>query len=471
MTNGDLDASGRPLPDGPSADLGRFPKWRTFAEGRRLLGLVRIHDVFYFVSRPEVRQAIASLETDHEHVSARPIHPGLLAGRLSEKPFVVLVDDAGIQFLDLPRFRRENPSGLVVLLATSLFIGCAPPHEAEVKHPYVAKADLVFYVGGTDRECSCTVRAALRCAEDLINLRYGPWARRFLFLVVDDEPRWFSEFLPVLYGIIGYRAAVFVARTYEEATRAFEGLQDDIICLITDVFIPRRNILGAHGVDLVDLVSERAPRIPIVVASKAEEAKKLSDVFLLPKGDPEALGVLSRYVKDFAGFDKFLFFDNGGQLIAAASSLAELRNVIAGLDLGILERYAARDYFSTWLYMHGFRELADLLQPRQERGDALRETLLRRIDQQLESVARERFEFLTQGGGVAVTAGNLEELERCIATVDLPTLQFNSELDWFSTWLMRRGHAALADALRPIHGNGEALRQQLLDKVRRHAGR
>lgn len=35
-------------------------------------------------------------------------------------------------------------------------------------------------------------------------------------IIDDDEPRWFSQFLPVLYNIIGQRADVKLTRTYEE---------------------------------------------------------------------------------------------------------------------------------------------------------------------------------------------------------------------------------------------------------------
>ena len=37
---------------------------------------------------------------------------------------------------------------------------------------------------------------------------------------------------------------------------------------------------------------------------------------------------------------------------------------------GILEKYGEKDKFSTWLYMHSYRELGDRLRPRKEPGPA-----------------------------------------------------------------------------------------------------
>jgi len=71
---------------------------------------------------------------------------------------------------------------------------------------------------------------------------------------VDDEPSWPSQFLPILYNIIGQRADVKITRTYEENTTVHvrvedealiredyreNGYGDQVVCLITDILFPK----------------------------------------------------------------------------------------------------------------------------------------------------------------------------------------------------------------------------------------
>jgi hypothetical protein len=154
-----------------------------------------------------------------------------------------------------------------------------------------------------------------------------------------------------------------------------------------------------------------------------------------------------------------------GQFAGRASNLKELRDEVARLPVEVLELYAGRDYFSTWLYMHGFGGLGDLLRPRQDRGQELREVLLQSIDRELEDVARQPFIFLDDEGRTVAEAWSLAELAGQIRKIDIATLESYSHIDGFSTWLMRKGYTRLADELRPLHTEGEELRERILRLV------
>jgi len=80
---------------------------------------------------------------------------------------------------------------------------------------------------------------------------------------------------------------------------------------------------------------------------------------------------------------------------------------------------------------------------------------------------KEPLRFINKNGMPIYEAGTLEELVNAVHLMDHETLEFYSQKDGFSTWLMRKGYAELADELRPIYGKGEELRKRLLEIVGR----
>jgi len=437
-------------------------------DGMRILNRCRLTKI-YVCGNPKLRAAALDAGNELPWANVRSVpHEDLVAGRkISDGHFVLLVDYQSSGFDD-EEFRNNNPNAVVVLLAASRFIGSMPPREAEGAYPYVKKADFVFYFDDTENALGRVIPAAIRCAEDRINIEKYSVEKRFVFLVVDPEPRWFSQFLPALYRIIGQRADVAIARTYEKAEEFMRLHGDKIVCLITDTQIPRAGAMGPHGRELASFAKSEYPRFPVIIASESEEAGTVRDTALvISRMDTDSLGRLERCVRDFTGMGDFLVYD-GNELKARASTLAELRDVVAKLQTELLESIASHDYFSTWAYMHGFNELGDFLRPRQDRGEMLRDVLVRHIDNALLKAENERFEFKGEDGRVAATAGSARELAARIAEADISIIELCSNTDAFSTWLMRKGHNGLADDLRPLHGEGEALRRELLEIFARH---
>jgi hypothetical protein len=330
------------------------------------------------------------------------------------------------------------------------------------------------------------VLSAIRAAEDLINIKQDSTLRRFIFHVVDDEPRWFSQFLPLLYGIIGQRADVMISRTYEESlyflfgveeeskicleSRLSRGYGDDVVCLITDVFFPKGEELQSDaGRDLIRIVNKHLPRIPIIIASKAKEAQELCDLgFVLPKGDPGSLQKLREYILNFTGIGDLVLFDEEGREFRRARNIHEicaiLRDAEQDTETGrrlrtILECYGEKDKFSTWLYMHSFRELGDRLRPRKSHGRELVTLLKRNLQREISRL--ERTPLLMGPMKIA----NLADLLSALRSLRPETIQPYSDNDIVSSWLDRRGYSELAEDLRPVHGSGEELRRTLVEIV------
>ena len=156
------------------------------------------------------------------------LRPRLRCSALSsDEPTVFLFDDTGLAISDTESVRRQNANAVLVLLSFQPFVQCSPPHAARLKYPYTQKADLVFAVSRQEFAPRKILPSVVHAAEDRLNIGRPSDVRRFIFHIVDDEPRWFSQFLPVLYGIIGQRADVMITRTFEESLVFLFGVEEE----------------------------------------------------------------------------------------------------------------------------------------------------------------------------------------------------------------------------------------------------
>jgi hypothetical protein len=328
--------------------------------------------------------------------------------------------------------------------------------------------------------------SAVRCAEDLLNIERYSEARRYIFLLVDDEPRWFSQFLPVLYNIIGQRADVKVARTFEEALNFLFGVAqeseiedngyqsmghgDDVVCLIADIFFPKgKDLRSDAGKDLIQVVKKYYPRIPVIVASKAKEAYDLKETaFILPKGDPGSLQTLQQYILDFTGLGDFLIQDMIGKEVYRIKDIYQMNEVLTEAKKQseqaqrlreILEMYGGKDAFSTWFYMHGFRDLADEIRPKHGKGMDLLRELIEPIETEISHL--QSMPLVIGEEKVFTPRDLLGVLEK----VNPRMIQDLSNNDAFSTWLDRKGYTELAEEIRPIHGSGDRLKRALTRSI------
>ncbi len=453
----------------------------------RIINPVRIERAFIFAAEADIREAKAALGERVPWLQAEIIDdPQAAMSRLTDDASVFLVDDTGLAIVDADKIHAANTNSVVALLSYQTFVQCSPPQAAALKYPYTTKADLVFAVTREEFAPRKIISEVIRAAEDLLNINKYSTARRFIFHLVDDEPRWFSQFLPVLYGIIGQRADVMITRTYEESLKFLFGVEnesqiyekdyrssghaDDVVCLITDIFFPKGNDLqSGAGRDLIRLVNKYYPRIPVIIASKAKEAQELSQAgFVLPKGDPGSLEKLKDYILNFTGLGDFLIHDQQGQELHRAKTIYAICQIlleaeadtVQGRELReILEAYGEKDKFSTWLYMHSYRDLGDRLRPRKSRGRQMITMLKRHFQSEIARLERTPLSI----GKHKVF--NLPELLAALRITNPDVLQPYSDHDVISSWLDRKGYPELAEELRPIHGSGVRLRQTLAEVV------
>ena len=397
-----------------------------------------------------------------------------------------ILDDTALNLVDTQQIRSKNKDAVIVLLSSNGFIQRSPLAVAAERYPYTQKADLVFAFDYQSFLPKNIIAAVIKTVEDRINIRGYSNARRFIFLIVDDEPRWFSQFLPVLHSIIGQRANFLLARNFEQALSALcgveneedidvesfrtEGHGDDIVCLITDIYFPKhKDPTSAAGRDLIRIAQQFFPRIPIVVASKTKEAEQFEDIaFVLPKGDPGSLDTLRTHILDHTGIGDFVLFNSEGRELFRIKTITEMLQLldraeedsVEGRELRkCMESRGEKDAFSTWLYMHSYRQLADELRPLRLYGQDLIEVLKQHLTRE---VLRMRHTPLVVDG---IKILNLQDLSQLLRSVEPDKIQQYSDNDILSSWLDRKGYVELADELRPIHGSGEKLSKTMADVV------
>lgn len=453
----------------------------------RIINPVKIANAVIFSADEHVRKASERLKENMPWVQVEVFRDPLSTSNYrSEKPSVLMFDDVGMNIVDAEKIKQNNKDAVLVLLSLNQLIHCSSPAVAKEKFSYTSKADLVFAINKSELAPENILPSVVRCAEDKLNIEKYSKARRFIFLIVDDEPRWFSQFLPLLYDIIGQRADVMLTRTYEETLQFLFGVNneseidpdnyrtygygDDVVCVITDIFFPKGNDLQSDaGRSLCHLIQNYYPRIPVIIASKAKEGDDLKDsAFIMPKGDVGSLEILKTYIHDFTGMGTFLIKNKKGDIHYRVKDIHQLFDVLQkaeektpeALELReLLEKYGRKDFFSTWLYMHGFREIGDKLRPKQDRGQRLVTILKRYI---IREILRMEFTPLIING---IKIYDLKDLLNTLRTIDPVKIQHFSDNDLFSIWLDRKGYAELAEEFRPIHGSGLELEKTLANIV------
>ena len=230
-----------------------------------------------------------------------------------------------------------------------------------------------------------------------------------VILVVEDNIRAYSSFLPVIYAqllehsqrvieegfnisqkILRMRARpkILLCRTYEEARTAFEIYQDFVLGVISDVEFPRGGVSDPHaGAELARTVRSLYPDIPIILHSSRPENRSLAESvearFLL-KGSPTLLKDLRQVMLQDFGFGDFVFRLADGTEVARAADLKSLAEVAATVPQESLLYHGSQNHFSRWLKARTEFDLADALRPRKASdypdAEAMRRDLIDEVD-------------------------------------------------------------------------------------------
>ena len=208
-------------------------------------------------------------------------------------------------------------------------------------------------------------------------------------LVVEDNVRFYSSFLPAIYaellnqalrvvpeGInlahklmrLQARPKILLSHTFEDAWRDFDRYEENVLGVISDIEFPKGGALAPEaGVQFVRLVRARQPDVPVMLESSRAEnealARSVGASFLL-KDSPTLLHDLRRFMLDNFGFGDFIFRMPDGTDVARAHDLKALEEQLQVVPAKSLAYHAERNHFSKWLKARTEFAIAHSLRPR-----------------------------------------------------------------------------------------------------------
>jgi CheY-like chemotaxis protein len=210
-----------------------------------------------------------------------------------------------------------------------------------------------------------------------------------VILVVEDNIRYYSSFLPVIYtelitqsrsliseGInvahklvrMRARPKILLCSNYEDAVEQATQYQEYLLGVVSDVEFPRGNQLTPDaGFELARVVRGMVPDAPIVLQSSRTEfiePAQAGGFSFLRKRSPTLLGDLRHFLIEQFGFGDFVFRLPDLTEVARASDLNELEARLHEVPAESIAYHSERNHFSRWLRARTEFALALKLRPR-----------------------------------------------------------------------------------------------------------
>jgi len=240
-----------------------------------------------------------------------------------------------------------------------------------------------------------------------------------VMLVVEDNIRYYSSFLPVIYTelitqsrrliseglnvahkLVRMRARpkILLCSSHEAAMEQFMRYKEYVLGVISDVEFPRDGVItSGAGFDFANLVRSMVPDVPIVLHSSRTQfmVRAREEGFsFLQKRSPSLLGDLRRFLTEQVGFGDFVFRMPDRSEVARASDLNELVALLELVPPESVGYHGERNHFSHWLRARTEFALAQRLRPRKVSDFASNEALRRDLINAIADYRREQSQVL-----------------------------------------------------------------------------
>ncbi len=240
-----------------------------------------------------------------------------------------------------------------------------------------------------------------------------------VMLVVEDNIRYYSAFLPVIYTelitqsrlllsdainvahrLLRMRARpkILLCSNYEDAVDQVLRYRDYLMAVVSDVEFPRHGAITPNaGFELATVIRETVPDVPIVLQSSRTEfqPRALQQGFaFLRKRSPTLLADLRRFFLEQVGFGEFVFRLPNGAEVGRAQDLKTLELRLGEVDAESIAFHAARNHFSQWLRARTEFAVAQKLRPRKLSDFQDAEHLRRDLIKSVAEYRREQSEVL-----------------------------------------------------------------------------
>jgi hypothetical protein len=236
-----------------------------------------------------------------------------------------------------------------------------------------------------------------------------------VIIVIEDNIRFYSSFLPVIYselmnhalklvpeGVnlahklmrLQARPKILLCRTFEEAWGQFDRYEENVLGVISDIEFPKAGVLSpGAGVEFARRVRQRQPDIPVMLQSSRPDNESLArwvGASFLLKDSPTLLQDLRRFMVDHFGFGDFIFRMPDGVEVARAHDLKMLEEKLQTVPAASVAYHAERNHFSKWLKARTEFAVAHRLRPRKVSEFPTIEDLRRELIQSIQAHREKR---------------------------------------------------------------------------------
>ncbi|MDQ1355506.1 MAG: hypothetical protein QG657_5816 [Acidobacteriota bacterium] len=243
--------------------------------------------------------------------------------------------------------------------------------------------DKVFYWSGDTR----ILLAIIKYVEDAHNVDNDIKQGVQVILVIEDSPRFFSLFLPIIYTEImtqtrllisegvndlhrqlrmRARPKILMAETYEEGMEIFEKYKNNLLGVISDLRYPREGKIDEEaGFRFAKKIKEEITDLPFLLQSSSVSNEEVANRGLdfINKNSQNLLHELHQFILSNFGFGDFVFKDATGREIARAENLSEFERVVQYVPAESLLFHARKNHISIWLRARTEFECAEKLRP------------------------------------------------------------------------------------------------------------
>jgi len=232
-------------------------------------------------------------------------------------------------------------------------------------------------------------------------------------VMVEDNPRYYSIVLPLIYRtalsharslisrslsdtdrllLFRARPKILLASNYEEAIDIYEKYRHNILGFISDIQFPKNKKLNQNaGLNLARYIRENDSDMPIVLQSTNSEHKEAAinaNTTFIHKKSSSLIQELKNFIVNNFGFGDFVFRYKTGKEIARATNMSEFQKQLKDLPQKSLQYHASKNHFSNWIAVRGEFELASYLRKIKSSDynnlEDLRNVLLDKINLQMD---------------------------------------------------------------------------------------
>jgi CheY-like chemotaxis protein len=240
-----------------------------------------------------------------------------------------------------------------------------------------------------------------------------------VLLVVEDNIRYYSSFLPVIYtelikqsrrviqeGInvahklmrMQARPRILLSSNFEDAAGLVQEYRNYLIGLVSDVEFPWEGKLSPEaGFELARMVKSLVPDVPVVLQTSRTEFRpraQAAGYSFLRKRSPTLLQDLRGILTEQFGFGDFVFRLPDSSEVGRAQDLNELEKRLQTVPGESLVFHSQSNHFSHWLMARTEFALAAKLRPRKVSDFASPEHLRRDLIESIHEYRREQSEVL-----------------------------------------------------------------------------